>query len=91
MRVRPAIPGAVIRDPHTKRPLPADGGEVPENGFWIRRTLPSSQSDAEVWVRDGAGWIRRMRDGRIERMSVDAPLVPAGNEPIAPLTTRGTR
>lgn len=37
MRVKPAIPGAVIRDPHTKRPLPAEGREVPENNFWRRR------------------------------------------------------
>lgn len=37
MRVKPADPNAVIRDPHTKRPLPADGGEVPETAFWIRR------------------------------------------------------
>lgn len=37
MRVKPAVPGAVIRDPHTKRPLPAEGGEVPENSFWVRR------------------------------------------------------
>lgn len=37
MRVKPAVPGAIIRDPHTKRPLPAEGGEVPESPFWLRR------------------------------------------------------
>lgn len=37
MRVKPVNPGAVIRDPHTKRPLPAEGGEVPDNVFWRRR------------------------------------------------------
>lgn len=37
MRVRPADPNAIIRDPHTKRPLPAEGGEVPDNHFWRRR------------------------------------------------------
>jgi hypothetical protein len=63
MRVKPAIPGAVIRDPHTKRPLPAGGAEVPDNTFWRRRLL--------------AGEVVRL----------DAPS-PAGNEPIAPLTTR---
>ncbi len=40
MRVKPAISGAVIRDPHTKRPLPAEGGEVPDcSTFWRRRLL----------------------------------------------------
>lgn len=39
MKVKPAIPGAVIRDPHTKRPLPAEGREVPDTAFWRRRLL----------------------------------------------------
>lgn len=39
MRVKPADPSAVIRDPHTKRALPAEGGEVPEDNFWMRRLL----------------------------------------------------
>lgn len=37
MRVKPADPGAVIRDPVTKRQLPADGGDVPDTSFWRRR------------------------------------------------------
>lgn len=37
MRVKPVDPNAVIRDPHTRRPLPADGGDVPESSFWLRR------------------------------------------------------
>ncbi|HET9063673.1 MAG TPA: DUF2635 domain-containing protein [Candidatus Binatia bacterium] len=39
MKVKPAIPGAVIRDPHTKRPLPAEGAEVPDNVYWHRRLI----------------------------------------------------
>jgi hypothetical protein len=39
MKVKPVNPAAVIRDPITKRTLPADGGEVPESNFWIRRLL----------------------------------------------------
>lgn len=39
MRVRPARPGAVIRDPHTKRALPAGGGRVPDTSYWTRRLL----------------------------------------------------
>ena len=37
MRVKPVDPNAVIRDPVTLRPLPAEGGDVPENTFWVRR------------------------------------------------------
>lgn len=65
MKVKPVDPSAVIRDPHTKRPLPAEGGEVPESNFWMRR----------------------LRAGEVVRL--DAPSQPVGNEPIAPLTTRG--
>lgn len=39
MRVKPADPNAVIRDPHTRRPLPVDGGEVPDSNFWRRRLI----------------------------------------------------
>lgn len=39
MKVKPAIPGAVIRDPQTRQPLPAEGGDVPESSFWIRRLI----------------------------------------------------
>ena len=42
MRVKPVDPSAVIRDPHTMTVLPADGGEVPETTFWIRRVLDGS-------------------------------------------------
>lgn len=37
MKVKPVDPAAVILDPQTMRQLPADGGEVPESSFWIRR------------------------------------------------------
>lgn len=37
MRVRPANPDAVIRDPRTRQPLPADGADVPDTNFWHRR------------------------------------------------------
>lgn len=62
MKVKPVDPNAVIRDPVTRLPLPAEGGDVPENTFWFRR----------------------LRAGEVVR--IDAPV---GNEPIAPLTTRG--
>lgn len=68
MRVKPVDPNAVIRDPHTHRVLPAEGGEVPENNFWTRRLM--------------AGEVVR-----VEETATKA--APMGNEPIAPLTTRG--
>ena len=67
MKVKPADPNAVIRDPHTKVPLPAEGGEVPETSYWIRR----------------------LTAGEVVR--IDEPAAPKGNEPVAPLTTRGSR
>lgn len=37
MKVKPARDGLVIRDPHSRQPLPAEGGNVPEDSFWVRR------------------------------------------------------
>lgn len=39
LRIRHANPNAklTLRDPHTQRTLPAEGGEVPDNVFWRRR------------------------------------------------------
>lgn len=37
MRVKPATPGSVIRDPHTRVQLPDEGARVPDNSFWQRR------------------------------------------------------
>ncbi len=39
MKVKPTDPNAVIRDPHTRTALPAEGADVPENSFWTRRLL----------------------------------------------------
>lgn len=39
MKVKPAVEGAIIRDPMTRMPLPAEGGEVPDNNFWRRRIM----------------------------------------------------
>lgn len=39
MRVKPTDSSAVIRDPHTLRPLPPEGGDVPDNLFWTRRLI----------------------------------------------------
>ena len=38
MRVKPANPSAIIRDPNTRQQLPPQGGEVPDDSnFWQRR------------------------------------------------------
>jgi hypothetical protein len=39
MKVKPIDPSAVIRDPQTLQPLPAKGGEVPDNVHWNRRLI----------------------------------------------------
>lgn len=36
MFVKPA-PDRLVRDPFTRRPLPAEGCEVPEESYWLRR------------------------------------------------------
>jgi hypothetical protein len=37
LNVKPAKPALVVRDPHTKRALPPDGGRVPDTNYWRRR------------------------------------------------------
>jgi hypothetical protein len=36
MFVKPA-PGRQVRDPISKRHLPAEGADVPATGYWLRR------------------------------------------------------
>lgn len=48
MRVKPVIPGAVVRDPVTRQPLPAKGGIVPDNVYWTRRLLAGEVEPAEA-------------------------------------------
>lgn len=36
MLVKPKS-GLLVRDPHTKRPLPAEGAEVQPTTWWVRR------------------------------------------------------
>lgn len=62
MYVKPA-PGRLVRDPTTKIPIPANGKEVPENSFWVRR----------------------LRDGDVEKAEPPAPPAPA----VAQVTDSG--
>ena len=78
MMVIPVNPDAVLRDPATKRQLPAKGGDVPWISHWVRRWL--------------AGEIRLMTAEEIaafrkseSESQTDPPIVAA---PVAPLTTR---
>lgn len=86
MKVKPVIPGAIIRDPITMIPLPAEGGEVSDTGdagrFWVRRWL-----DGSVWRREGDAWTRRLSNGDVDRQLAEG-AAPTGLEPVAPLTTR---
>jgi hypothetical protein len=47
VRVKPAISGTVIRDPHTTRALPDDGADVPPTSFWYRRLRDGDVIPAE--------------------------------------------
>lgn len=43
MKIKPADPNAIIRDPHTKVPLPAEGAEVPDDHIhWNRMLIDGS-------------------------------------------------
>lgn len=61
MRIKPARPGLLVRDPVSKRPLPDSGRDVPETSYWLRRLaagdvipamvqadpIPDSEGDAQ--------------------------------------------
>ena len=50
MIVKPTDPNAVIRDPHTRVQLPAEGAEVPDNNFWRRRILAGECTELDDLV-----------------------------------------
>lgn len=37
MKVKPATPDLIVRDPRSRLPLPPEGAEVPESNYWLRR------------------------------------------------------
>jgi hypothetical protein len=39
VNVRPASPDLLLRDPVSKKALPAIGGRVPDSTFWRRRLM----------------------------------------------------
>lgn len=85
MFVKPANPNAVIRDPHTKRPLPADGGRVPDNSYWRRRL-----DDGDVVLATATNEIKTAKPAKPAMAEVKTERTePVGNEPTAPLITRG--
>ena len=40
--LKPTHPNLIVRDPVSRRALPADGGEVPDTPFWQRRLKDKS-------------------------------------------------
>lgn len=85
MKMKPVDPNAVIRDPHTKRPLPVEGDDVPDNDvFYTRRWLAG-----ETWRMEGQEWVRRTPSGELVRERAATSSQPTGREPVAPLNTRG--
>lgn len=48
MYVKPAIKGAVVRDPaNPKIPLPAEGRQVPDTTYWHRRVIQGDVIEIE--------------------------------------------
>lgn len=45
MKVKPAE-GLLVRDPVTREALPAKGGTVPRNAYWLRRLRDGDVIDA---------------------------------------------
>jgi len=78
MMVKLVDPKAVIRDPVTKRQLPAKGGEVPDSSFWIRRLQASEIRP--MTAEEIAAFLRSESEPHTDQ--------PSGVEPIPPLTTR---
>jgi hypothetical protein len=80
LKVKPVDPNAVIRDPQTRRQLPAEGAEVPDNNFW-RRRLRSYTDSCGVYHAPCVVLIDAVP-------AAPVPAQPVGDEPIKPLTTR---
>lgn len=53
LKVKPAKEGLIVRDPETKRPLPADGKMVRMSAYWIRRKIAG-----EIIIMGGAEEIK---------------------------------
>ena len=68
INVKPARPGLVVRDPRSKRPLPENGGMVPDNSFWRRRLRSGDVIPVDVVEGDTVGDIAR-------RIETNAPAI----------------
>ena len=85
MMVKPVNPAAVIRDPITRRPLPAAGGEVPESNFWVRRLLAGEVVHIDPPTVEVQVAHVDHPTVEVQVAHVDPPTVAAL---VAPLTTR---
>jgi hypothetical protein len=95
MKVKPVIPGAVIRDPVTKRQLPDKGDEVPDTSFWVRRLLAgeverideSSEIEPEHPTEPAAATPSEI-EPELEHLTEPAAATPsreaAASQPLAP-------
>lgn len=41
IKIKPAKPDLIVRDPDTGKPLPAAGDIKPKNSYWLRRLRDS--------------------------------------------------
>ncbi len=80
MKLKPKDPAAVVRDPITRQPLAADGTEVPDTSYWVRRLRAG---EVEL-VREPEHATAAAPNPSAEPAVINLPNV----GPIPPLTTR---
>lgn len=50
--------GVKVRDPESKRHLPEEGAEVPENSYWMRRLLDGDVQTADYDAAEPADEVK---------------------------------
>jgi hypothetical protein len=82
VKIRPANPGMMIRDPNTRRPLPEDGARVSVSNFWRRRLADGDVVIVETEEGEDADDL----EGRVPEVE-GAPVQPEHGD-VPPLATR---
>ncbi len=73
--VKPAHPGAVVRDPRSLAMLPAQGGRVPASSYWVRRL-----NAGDVVEVKPAGKPAKPKTARASKARATKPDAPAPSE-----------
>ena len=102
MRLKPKIPGQVIRDPDTRRPLPDEGADVQVSSFWMRRLRdgdvveiePTAEPEPETPkpppATPGEHQERKGEEVEWPEVSPPSPIEAPDPAPVADRMTRST-